>query len=213
MNKTLAKAFLARSLTTPLAVAVAKMLNADVSLTVGAVVLSGILGANFGKQVRPSRLPTPRSESSNVTVKPSSSFFDFSASVAANPPREESQWAPPHMASEQLPFQYGHYLLPPPNLRRCPQKSEKKSSLLLFHHLTRKPLLSALLPSTDNLLPPAPSSSSPPKTKLHLQVDEPEASSTAAVTFALTGALSTLIVSIHPLRKLLLQISAGTAKN
>lgn len=101
---------------------------------------------------------------------------------------------------------------PPPQPPPLPTKIGK-SSLLLFHHLTRKPLLSALLPSTDNLLPPAPSSSSPPKTKLHLQVDEPEASSTAAVTFALTGALSTLIVSIHPLRKLLLQISAGTAKN
>ena len=38
------------------------------------------------------------------------------------------------------------------------------------------------------------------------QVDESEASSIAAVTFALTGTISTVLVSIAPLRRLLLRI-------
>ena len=47
--RALRDALLLRSITTPLAVAAARRLGADVGVTVAAVVLSGILGANFGR--------------------------------------------------------------------------------------------------------------------------------------------------------------------
>jgi len=47
----LASALLPRTTTTPLGIAMAKLLSADESLTVCAIVLSGILGASAGKQI------------------------------------------------------------------------------------------------------------------------------------------------------------------
>mmetsp|Transcript_5146 Transcript_5146/g.15388 ORF Transcript_5146/g.15388 Transcript_5146/m.15388 type:complete len:468 (+) Transcript_5146:225-1628(+) len=122
VNKTLAGAFLSRSLTTPLAVSIAKILGSDVSLTVGAVVLSGILGANFGKKfLRVLGIRKSNSAARGVALGASAHGLGTAA----------------------------------------------------------------------------------------LAADEGEASSTAAVTFALTGTFATILVSIAPLRRLLLRISAS----
>eukprot|EP00188_Purpureofilum_apyrenoidigerum_P001190 Plantae.Rhodophyta-Purpureofilum_apyrenoidigerum.ctg16347.p1 GENE.Plantae.Rhodophyta-Purpureofilum_apyrenoidigerum.ctg16347~~Plantae.Rhodophyta-Purpureofilum_apyrenoidigerum.ctg16347.p1 ORF type:complete len:468 (+),score=34.70 Plantae.Rhodophyta-Purpureofilum_apyrenoidigerum.ctg16347:122-1525(+) len=121
VNKVLAGAFLGRSLTTPLAISVARILKSNVSLTVGAVVLSGLLGANFGKMFL-KMLGIKKSNSAARGVALGASAHGLGTAALA--------------------------------------------------------------------------------------VDEGEASSTAAVSFALTGTIATILVSIAPLRKLLLRISA-----
>ena len=50
-NPTIRLSLLSRNITSPLAMAIASMLGADVSLAVTAVVLSGLFGANFGASI------------------------------------------------------------------------------------------------------------------------------------------------------------------
>jgi len=115
VNEEIATALVPRAITTPLAVAMAKVLRANSSLTVVAVVCSGVLGANFGARLLSSVGLSPNADAIARGVAVGSASHGLGVAALANSEVDASSAAAVSLA---LTGAISTILMTTPSMRR-----------------------------------------------------------------------------------------------